>query len=147
MAISVLPLLLTHRWGELTESLRKLHIADQPVELAAFGFHFASGCAVTGAALTVAAMIAASVYKLESSSKAPCPYLRILAGCGWCVLAALELFLSVICTSGPWSAQLAALGIALATLLFETMAAILVLEYTIPEALATLSSIFDTFNR
>ena len=90
LAFTVLPALLTQRSGALTEFLIRLHIANPSVKWTVFGIRFDCSCSATAVALTFAAMIAASVYKTETTSKTPsCPYLRFFSGTGWCVLAAL----------------------------------------------------------
>jgi len=131
LAVGVQPWLFALRAGEFTQSISHVQVAGL-IPMAMFGIN--SSAIDMGLVLVFAAMIAASVFKTETSSAKPCRYLQYLSGVGWVVFFSLELFLSAMSTNGPWQKQVTAVGVALAMMLFETMSGILVLEHTLPEA-------------
>jgi hypothetical protein len=138
VALSVQPWLLTIRAGDLTQSLMSARIADRSLVIVLFGTHYTMGtCAITGAALTVAQMIAASVYTMESPPSKRRRHLKYLSGSGWIILSVLELASTVLCAHRGLREQATALVLALLLLLFESCAGILIIDcLVVPAALA-----------
>jgi hypothetical protein len=77
-------------------------------------------CAATAMALTVAQMLGASVFVLDSgAARNLC--IKLFSGCGWIIATALQLLLSTACVAGS-SERCIALALATALTLFETLA-------------------------
>lgn len=145
IALSVQPWLLTIRAGDLTQSLVRASIDNRPIAIAAFGFQYNTGnCAVTGAALTLAQMIAASVFTMKLPPGERRRYLKGFSGSGWLILSALELVSSVLCANCGLREQATAFVLCLLLLLFESCAGILIIDcLAIPAALSMGCAIQD----
>lgn len=149
IALFVQPWLLTLRASDLAESLKHGHIPNREIAFAAFGAHYTAGtCAVAGVALTLAQMLSASVFTMDTSNNPRHRYLKGLAGSGWLILLALELASSVLYADGGMPGQLTAFVFALLFVLFESVGGILIIDCLIIPAARTIErAIHDAKSR
>jgi len=128
LALIIQPFLLTLRATDLTQLLHHSRIASPGPTLVIAGFSYDP---VAGAVLTIAQMIAASVFLMDVPPSPRRFYLRVLSGLGWVVLSLLELTLSVCYAGSGIIAIATAFALTLLYLLFESMSGILIIEYLV----------------
>jgi hypothetical protein len=147
IALVVQPWLISLRAGEVAQSLILTNIVDRHfATLTAFGTRYELGtCAVTGFAMTLAQMISASVFLVESGEDAKRRVLKFLSASGWLLATVLELFLS--CANNPRE-QAVAFVLALTLTVLETASGILIIDCLIVPAVLSIGwTIRDAFNR
>jgi hypothetical protein len=150
IALAAQPLLLVLRAWELTHALILANTANQPIGVwTGFGLRYEIGtCAVAGAALTLAQMICASVFMMESPDSARRRLYRTLSSSVWLILSVFELASSVICANGGLWILVTAFVLPLVLTFGETLAGILIIDGLItPAALSLGWAIRQTLNR
>jgi hypothetical protein len=132
IALSVQPWLLTIKAGDLAEVIKRSHVDDGTITVGVFGVHHTTAtCVVTAAALTVAQMLAASLFMVtveSSASAAQDRFLRTLSAGGWILLAMVEFVSSVACANGGLPQKAMALSLAMILTMLESCAGILIID-------------------